>query len=56
MRGPLSSRFVYLAAAISLVGVAVHLAAIVGGPSWYAFFGAPPQIVASAEALSLIHI
>jgi hypothetical protein len=23
---------------------------MIGGPSWYAFFGAPPQIVASAQA------
>lgn len=40
----------WLAAIISLVGVAVHVAAIAGGPSWYAFFGAPPRIVASAHA------
>lgn len=38
------------AAAIAALGVAIHLAAIAGGPSWYAFFGAPPQIVASARA------
>lgn len=43
-------RLTYLAAVISLVGVAIHLAAIAGGPSWYAFFGAPPRIVASAQA------
>ena len=47
---PLHSRFTYLAIAISLLGVAVHVAAIMGGPSWYVFFGAPPQIVASARA------
>ena len=46
----LYTRFIYLAVAISLFGVAVHAAAILGGPSWYAFFGAPPQIVASARA------
>ncbi|MFC0253467.1 hypothetical protein [Massilia consociata] len=46
----LHARFTYLAAAISLVGVAIHVAAIAGGPSWYAFFGAPPQIEASAQA------
>jgi len=44
------ARLTCLAVAISLVGVAVHVAAILGGPSWYAFFGAPPQIVASASA------
>lgn len=46
----LHTRFVFLAIAISLAGVAIHIAAIMGGPSWYAFFGAPPQIVASAQA------
>lgn len=32
-----------------MTGVAIHLAAIVGGPSWYAFFGEPPVVVASAR-------
>lgn len=32
-----------------MVGVAIHLAAIVLGPDWYAFFGAPPPVVASAR-------
>ncbi|MFC5472561.1 hypothetical protein [Paraherbaspirillum soli] len=41
--------WIFLAAAIAVFGVAIHLAAIVGGPSWYAFFGAPPRIVASAR-------
>ena len=45
-----NTSLVYLAAGISLVGVAIHIAAIAGGPSWYAFFGAPPQVVASAQA------
>lgn len=44
------ARLTCLAVAISLVGVAIHVAAIMGGPSWYAFFGAPPQIVDSARA------
>jgi len=44
------ARLTWLAVAISLAGVAVHLAAIMGGSSWYAFFGAPPRIVASARA------
>jgi hypothetical protein len=43
-------RWTALAAVISLLGVAIHLACIAGGPSWYAFFGAPPQVVASARA------
>lgn len=46
----LHARLTCLAAAIAFVGVAIHVAAIAGGPSWYAFFGAPPQIVASAQA------
>lgn len=40
----------YAAAAISIAGVLIHVAAIMGGPSWYAFFGAPPQVVDSARA------
>ncbi|NRR30519.1 hypothetical protein HSX11_09980 [Oxalobacteraceae bacterium] len=43
------TRWVQLAAAIAAIGAVIHLAAIVGGPSWYAYFGAPPQIVASAR-------
>lgn len=46
----LHARFTYLAVAISLLGVAIHIAAFIGGPSWIAFFRAPPQIVASAQA------
>ena len=42
--------WIYLAVAIASAGVIVHLAAVVGGPSWYAFFGAPPIIVESARA------
>lgn len=40
----------YIAAGLSAVGVAIHLAAIIGGPEWNVFFGAPPRIVASARA------
>lgn len=39
----------YLAGIIALIGVAIHIAAIIGGPSWYAYFGAPPSIVQSAR-------
>jgi hypothetical protein len=45
-----SSWWVRLAIAIALFGAAIHVAAIVGGPSWYAFFGAPPAIVESARS------
>lgn len=40
---------ILLAAGIAALGAAIHLGAIVGGPSWFAFFGAPPSIVASAR-------
>ena len=43
-------RLIFLAAAISVVGVAIHVAAIIGGPPWYVFFNAPPMVVASARA------
>jgi hypothetical protein len=45
-----SALWVYLAAAIAVFGVTIHLAAIVGGPPWYEFFHAPPGVVASARA------
>lgn len=39
-----------LAALIAVAGVVIHVGAVFGGASWYAFFGAPPFVVASAEA------
>lgn len=45
-----STPLIYLAGAIGAVGALVHFAAIAGGPDWYAFFNAPPQVVASAHA------
>ncbi|MFC0133891.1 hypothetical protein [Massilia eurypsychrophila] len=42
-------RFTFFSLAISLLGVAIHVAAIIGGPAWCAFFGAPPQVLASAQ-------
>jgi hypothetical protein len=42
--------WVYLAGAISLVGAGIHIGAILGGPSWYAFFNAPPAVVESARS------
>ena len=44
-----SFALISLAAAIAFAGAAIHVAAIVFGPDWYAFFGAPPPIVASAR-------
>ncbi|NNG22558.1 hypothetical protein [Telluria aromaticivorans] len=46
---PASRLWIGVAAVIAALGVAIHLACIAGGPSWYAFFGAPPRIVASAR-------
>lgn len=43
-----------LAAGISFVGAAIHVLALFGGASWYAFFHAPPQIVESAKAGTLL--
>ena len=45
-----SRRWIALAALITALGALIHLLAPVAGPGWYAFFGAPPPIVASARA------
>lgn len=46
-----SSRlWIGLAAAIAVLGALIHVAAIPAGPAWYAYFGAPPGVVASARA------
>ena len=44
-----SRHWVALAALVAALGALVHLVALVAGPGWYAFFGAPPPIVASAR-------
>lgn len=44
-----NEKLIWVAALCSAAGAAIHLAAIVGGPAWYAYFGAPSQIVASAR-------
>jgi hypothetical protein len=51
---PTGTTWVYFAAAISFLGVFMHIAAIFGGPSWFQFFGAPPVIVESARAGTLL--
>ena len=40
----------WIGASIAVAGALLHVAAIAGGASWYAFFGAPPAVVASARA------
>lgn len=47
---PLDRLLPALAAAIAAAGVLIHLGAILGGPAWFVFFGAPPAVVRSAEA------
>ena len=42
--------WVYLAMLIAIAGVIIHIGAVFGGPAWFVFFGAPPNIVASARA------
>ena len=44
-----SRRWIQLAAAIAVLGALIHVAAIPAGPAWYAWFGAPPSVVASAR-------
>ena len=43
----------HLAGAILVLGALVHLAIPLGGPDWYAFFGAPPRLVDMARAGAL---
>ncbi len=42
--------WVYLAMLIAIAGVAIHVGAVIAGPSWFVFFNAPPSVVASARA------
>lgn len=42
-----------IAAGVLALGALVHLAIPFGGPEWYAFFGAPPRLVALAQAGAL---
>lgn len=41
--------WIVTAAVIAAIGAVIHIAAIAGGPAWFAFFGAPPVVVRSAE-------
>jgi hypothetical protein len=42
-------KWVHMAGAIAVLGALVHVAAILGGPAWYAWFDAPPFVVESAR-------
>ena len=48
-----TNRMLQFAASLVLLGALLHLLIPIGGPSWYAFFGAPPQLVAMAQAGTL---
>jgi len=47
---PSGSWWVHLARRFATAGVAIHVGAVFGGPAWFAFFNAPPAVVASAQA------
>ncbi|UTH74627.1 hypothetical protein [Chromobacterium sp. IIBBL 290-4] len=49
MGGKLARAWLHLAAGIALIGASIHLAALPAGPRWYRFFGAPLEMVRSAE-------
>jgi len=38
---------------MAFVGAVIHLAIPVGGPDWYLYFGAPPELAAMAKAGSI---
>ena len=46
----LSVMWIYLAMLIAIAGVVIHVGAVVAGPEWFAFFNAPPSVVASARS------
>lgn len=50
---PPRNRILLFASCLVFLGALVHLAIPFGGPGWYAFFGAPPRLVAMAESGSL---
>lgn len=47
------SRYLILSGAAASAGAMLHVAILFGGPDWYAFFGAPPGLVAMAHAGNL---
>lgn len=57
MKGTRMSRvqrtMLWIAAVVLALGALIHLMIPLGGPQWYAFFGAPPRLVALAEAGAL---
>ncbi|MGQ0801892.1 MAG: hypothetical protein ACT4NL_17480 [Pseudomarimonas sp.] len=49
----LSRGWLLVSGLLVMAGSLLHLAVPLGGPEWYAFLGAPPGLVALAEAGSL---
>jgi hypothetical protein len=45
---------VYLAIVISSAGVLIHVGALFAGLSWFVFFGAPPSVIDSVKAGTLL--
>lgn len=43
-------RYLLLAGVVACLGAALHIAIALGGPGWYAFFGAPSRLVDMARA------
>ncbi|MGH8049979.1 MAG: hypothetical protein ACREPB_04895 [Arenimonas sp.] len=42
-------RYIILTGIIALIGALLHIAIMIGGPDWYAFFGAPEGLVQMAR-------
>jgi len=45
-----SNKFLLIAAVLSIIAAALHIAIIIGGPDWYRFFGAGEAMAKMAEA------
>lgn len=45
-----AARWLQLSGWGALAGALIHMAAIAGGPAWFFYFRAPPQVVESARA------
>lgn len=46
---PFASRVLFWCGIVAVVGAALHIAILVGGADWYAFFGAPRRLVEMAR-------
>jgi hypothetical protein len=48
-----AKRYIILTGIVALIGALLHIAIMIGGPDWYAFFGAPEGLVQMARAGNL---